>query len=438
MKKIYIIGGGGAGFSAAQAAKETDPSASVTLICGEGRLPYFRPRICEIISGLPLEELRVKPTDWYTEKGIQILFSTVRAIDPATKQLELADGSRHVYDALVLATGSNGNIPKAEGTQKAGVTVFRSLAQVEKAQEIPGPVLIIGAGLLGLEAAWHLSLAGRSVAIADHNAQLLSRQLDAEAGAFFTTLVEKAGVRPLLAASLTAIDGDSPNFQVHFQDGRVEQAALVVFAAGVQAETTLAKAAGLEVNRAIAVNAHMETNQADIYACGDCAELEGKAGGLWSVAQAQGQVAGSNAAGGNASYTPVEPAYIMNAMGTKICSSGDIRLADAQSNQVGENFWKLFFAAGKLAGFILIGDTSAQAQLQEALESGMPKEQALALLQGGGQAPAGEKYVCGVCGYVLDLAVGTDTIAPGTAWEDVPEDFTCPVCGVPKAMFEKA
>lgn len=438
MKKIYIIGGGGAGFSAAQAAKETDPSASVTLICGEGRLPYFRPRICEIISGLPLEELRVKPTDWYTEKGIQILFSTVRAIDPATKQLELADGSRHVYDALVLATGSNGNIPKAEGTQKAGVTVFRSLAQVEKAQEIPGPVLIIGAGLLGLEAAWHLSLAGRSVAIADHNAQLLSRQLDAEAGAFFTTLVEKVGVRPLLAASLTAIDGDSPNFQVHFQDGRVEQAALVVFAAGVQAETTLAKAAGLEVNRAIAVNAHMETNQADIYACGDCAELEGKAGGLWSVAQAQGQVAGSNAAGGNASYTPVEPAYIMNAMGTKICSSGDIRLPDAQSNQVGENFWKLFFAAGKLAGFILIGDTSAQAQLQEALESGMPKEQALALLQGGGQAPAGEKYVCGVCGYVLDLAVGTDTIAPGTAWEDVPEDFTCPVCGVPKAMFEKA
>ncbi|MEG1500907.1 MAG: FAD-dependent oxidoreductase, partial [Clostridiales bacterium] len=108
-KKIIIIGGGGAGLAAAQAARENAPQSSICLICGENRLPYYRLRICEVLSGLTAEKLTVRSQDWLQEKNIQIIMDTAQSIDSQEQSVLLANGQKLAYDTLILATGGQGN-----------------------------------------------------------------------------------------------------------------------------------------------------------------------------------------------------------------------------------------------------------------------------------------------------------------------------------------
>ncbi len=382
MVKICIIGGGGGGIAAAQAAWETDKEAQITLICGEGVLPYSRIRICEILSGLDAAKLTLRTPQWFAERNIQTLFTIVEEINPAAKTLKTGDGQNLSYDKLIIATGSNGRILPVEGRDNPGVMAFRRIRDIEAAMAIEGPAVIIGGGLLGLEAAWHLAKGGRQVTIVEHNAALLRRQLDAEASGFFHNIVANAGINTLYSADLAAIEGQSPDFTLKMEDGRTLPAALIVFAAGVTPEITLAKAADLNIEKAIVINDFMETNLPGIYACGDCAQHNGRPGGLWTVAQAQGQIAGKNAAGAHESYIPVKPSYLMQAMGTKIWSGGDISPTDNYSlvNSASGDFQKLFFSEGILSGAILIGNTAKQTALKKAIDAKTPKDEAISLL----------------------------------------------------------
>jgi len=439
MHKIVIIGGGAAGFAAAQKARKTDSTAKISLLCGEKRIPYFRPRLCELLSGLDEEKMNVKPLSWFNENNIELIFDKATKINTETKTVSLAEGKEIEYDALIIATGANGNLPAIDGNNKNGVTVFRNIAQLRDAEKIEGAALIIGGGLLGLEAAGALAAAGRKVMIADHNPQLLNRQLDSEAGEFFAEFVKKAGVEPLYNASLAEIRGESPALKAVFKDGREIDCALIIFAAGIRSEFTLAKEAGLACDKAIIIDEKCHTSIPDIFACGDCAEFNGKVSGLWGASQTQGDVAGANAAGADLSYTPVAPSYIMNALGTKIISLGNIRTEQSASSAEGDNFIKLFFNEGKICGAIIIGDISLQGKIAAAIKNGASKEEAMQIagLTENPEAAPAEIYVCAICGYSIDLSVGDDPIAAGTAWEDIPESWTCPRCGVPKAMFEK-
>lgn len=384
MTKLIIIGGGGGGVAAAKAARAADANVEITLICGEGQAvyPYYRTRICELLANLTPEKLLVNSIPWYTNNRIQILFTTVSKLDPINTTLQTADGETLIYDSLILALGSSGNILPVTGNNKQGVMAFRTLADIEKAQKTTGPAVIIGGGVLGLEAAWYLSKSGRKVTVVEHNPDLLGRQLDPEGSAFFKSRVEQAGIGLLFNADLQAIEGETPNFSLKMKDGQTLEAGLVVFAAGVKPRTELAQEAGLTLNRGIVVNDKMETSQPGIYAVGDCAEFQGAPGGQWTVAQAQGQTAAKNAMGGRDSYKPLPPSFLINAMGTKIWSGGDIKAAESYTPaQAGEgNFCKLFFSEDILVGACLIGDTSKQISLKKALDNRVSKEEALSLL----------------------------------------------------------
>jgi nitrite reductase (NADH) large subunit len=372
--KIVIVGGGIAGLSAAQGAREISKSADIKLICAENRLPYYRPRICEVFSGLDPEKLVVKNEQWFSDNAIDTVFGTVNAVDTDGKFVTLGDGSRLPYDKLIIATGANGNLPKVPGSDADNVLAMRYLSDTDRVRRYPGAVVIIGGGLLGLEAAWHLSREGRPVTVVDRGGHLLSRQLDQEAGAFFRKVAEDAGVRIVLNGNLERIDGG----QVILEGGTVLNAQVILFAAGIKPEVSLGQALGLKINRAIIVDDGMRTSMADVYACGDCAEINGINQGLWTVSMAQGPVAGKNAAGGDAKYTPEPPSYTMNAMGTKIWSLGDISASDAVSTQDGPDFKKLFFDPdGKLAGAILIGSIAKASALKKAIGEKMSKEEAL-------------------------------------------------------------
>ncbi len=379
-KKIVVIGGGIAGLSAAQAAATTDKDASVLLICGEKKLPYYRPRICEVFSGLDVEKLNVHSEQWFIDNKIELIFQMVQEIDPETKQLRFVGVEEQLtYDKLIIATGAVGNRPEAEGTATDNVLALRFLADINRVRRYPGPVVVIGGGLLGLEAAWHLSCEGRQVVIIERGERLLMRQLDEEASRFFLHIVENAGIRVALNGSLEAIR----NGQVILSDSRGFPAAVTIFAAGIKPQIALAQAAGLQCNRAIVVDAMMATSADDIYACGDCAEFNGFVPGLWTVSMAQGTVAGKNAVGGEESYTPEEPPYMMNAMGTRIWSGGNITLEESvtRSFPADGKFYKLFFNdKGQLSGAILIGEIGKSIALKKAIANRMNRTEALELI----------------------------------------------------------
>lgn len=374
MKKIIVIGGGIAGLSTAQAAREADGEARIHLICGEETLPYYRPRICELFGGLELEKLVVRNHQWFLDNRIEVVNGWVSAVNTAEKQVKFKDGSHLAYDVLVLATGANGNLPELKGATKENTLAIRTLKDIDHVKSIPGPIAIIGGGLLGLEAAWHLSKAGRPVSIMERGDRLLARQLDEEAGRFFLNIVENAGVRVALNGSAESFDGE----RLLLADGRAFEAALVSFAAGIRSIITLGQAMGLAIGRAIQVDAQMQTSLAGVYACGDCAEYEGRTAGLWTVSMAQGTIAGKNAAGEAAEYKPEAPPYTMNAMGTRIWSAG-VQTEDGLcvKNSAAGNFTKLFFdEAGILAGAILIGDIGQAVALKKALGENLTKAQA--------------------------------------------------------------
>ena len=383
-QKIVIIGGGIAGLSAAQAARETDPEAVIYLSCGEGRLPYYRPRICELFSGGDVSKLAVHNEQWFASNQIETLMLRATAINTEQRQVKFADGSHLNYDKLILATGAKGNLPEARGNDRDNVRALRFLADIEHIQAIPGPAVIVGDGLLGLEAAWHLSREGRDVTIIGRGDRLLARQLDREGSVFFLGVVENAGLHVALNGNLEYIDDQ----HAVLADGRAFEAGAVIFAAGIKSVYQLGQNMGLDCGRAIVVDDHMRASLPDVFAAGDCAEYQGRTIGLWTASMAQGTVAGVNAAGGDKVYVPEQPAYLMNAMGTRIWSFGNIEAEDGASckDPAAAKFAKFFFADGKLVGAELIGDTQPMVKLKKMVESGAAREEALASI------PCAEKY----------------------------------------------
>jgi nitrite reductase (NADH) large subunit len=199
--------------------------------------------------------------------------------------------------------------------------------------------------------------------------------LDEEAARFFLGIVEKAGVRVALSGQVENYDGHT----LLLTDGRAFEAACVIFAAGITPQIKLGKSLGLTLNRAIVVDEFMRTSLPDIYACGDCAEHQGQALGLWTVSMVQGMIAGKNAAGAAAAYVPEAPPYMMKAMGSSIWSAGEKTTGSlTEKDSVAGRLVKLFFdEQDKLVGAILIGDISQSLNLKKALNAAMGREEAV-------------------------------------------------------------
>ncbi len=376
MEKIIVIGGGIAALSAAQAAREVSETARIHLICAEKRLPYYRLRICELFSGLSEQKLIMRNNQWFIDNNIEMVCARATSIDVNQKQVKFDDGSYLFYDKLILATGAEGNTVEIKGANPAICYAVRKIADIDKIKALSGPVAIIGGGVLGLEAAWHLSKAGRPVVMIERDEMLLKRQLDEESSRFLLNITEKAGLRVALNGFIDSYADD----KLILSDGRTFAAETLIFSIGVKPNIGLAKSAGLETNRGFIVNDKMQTNQPDIYACGDCAELDGAVPGLWAIAMNQGTIAGKNALGQDNSYLAETLPYTVQAMGTKIWSSGNSG-ADCLcvKSSVEGNLTKLFFDADNcLCSAILIGDIAKSIALKKAIGQKMAKEEAQA------------------------------------------------------------
>ena len=281
-----------------------------------------------------------------------------------------------IYDKLVYALGAYCFVPPFKGADDPKVVSIRTIEDAQKVQRMIGDIkqaVVIGGGVLGLEAAWALKRAKIDVTVVEHFPKVMERQLNPAASDVLMKIIREAGVNLLMESDTAEITADG----ITLTDGREIPAQLVIVSTGVRGNLDVAREAGIAINRSIVVNEKMETSIPDIYAAGDCAEFNGINYALWSQSVDEGKVAGANAAGDDLAYETVDGALSFNGMGTSVFSIGDngkdpdkkyrtVELKDERRNQ----YEKYTFVNNRLAGVILIGDTSKLAELTMKVKNG--------------------------------------------------------------------
>ncbi|MFA5636857.1 MAG: FAD-dependent oxidoreductase [Anaerovoracaceae bacterium] len=381
-ERFIIVGNGAAGTSACQEIRKRNPVAEIELISSEDVIGYNRPMLTKgILAKMDAPNFNIKPEGWYKENKIKVtLNTTVTDVDPVEKKLTLSNGEIHPYDKLILATGAVSNVPPMVGVDLEGVFSIRSLKDINRLKEyLPKAeqVVVVGGGVLGLEAAWEVRKAGKEVTVIQNSNYLMDRQLDDRGSDILRDYAEKAGVAVNGGIGCTEIVGEGGKVTgVKLKDGTVLPAQMVLFSTGIRPNVDIAKKAGAEVDRFIHVNERMETSVKDIYACGDSAVYDGKSFGLWNQAIDMGKVAGATAAGDEAAYETIIPATAFNGMGTSLFSIGDpgknsdkkyksYEMYDEAKN----TYEKLYFVNNRFAGGILIGDVSKSSKLLNAYKN---------------------------------------------------------------------
>lgn len=380
-KNFYVIlGNGAAGHYAAEAIRKRDRTGTITMISNEPYRTYNRPMLTKsIMAGLDEEQIAVEDTSWYEENRIyQILGHEVVKIDPEAKEVHLDDGSKYHYTKLIYALGSECFIPPIKGVDKDGVIAIRRLSDTKKVAEKlkeTKHAVVIGGGVLGLEAAWELKKSKCEVTVLELAPVLMGRQLDKTAGEMLKKISEGQGIKIHTGVQIEAIESGEKVEGVRLADGTVIPAELVIVSCGVRANTALAKEAGIETDRAVIVNEKMETNIPDIYACGDCAQYEGINYAIWPQAVEEGKTAGAQAAGDDVTYSTVPAALSFHGMNTALFAAGDngqnpdlIYKTVEYKDEGKKQYQKYYFLNNRLCGVILIGDTSRMAEMTEALE----------------------------------------------------------------------
>lgn len=327
--RYVILGGGVAAVSAAEAIRRRDKTGSIRMISAEPYLPINRPMLTKDLKAVAAdpEGLRVHDAQWYQELDVMMsLGCTVTGIDPQTKTVITQNGEVTGYDKLIYAMGAECFVPPFAGHNKSGVITVRHLADVLRLGELTKcakNAVVIGGGVLGLEAASEIMRTGVKVTILEATPQIVGRQVDAGSAAVLKTIIRSMGAECYEGVTIAEIEGEDKVTAVRLMDGSVFPADFVVVSCGNRANVQVAKDAGINVERAIVVDSRMRTSIEDIYACGDCAQLEGINYQLWQEASNQGKAAGANAAGDCITYANQMMGLSLEGFGTELFAIGD-------------------------------------------------------------------------------------------------------------------
>ena len=365
MKRYLIIGNGVAGTTAAENIRKVDQEGSITIVTDEDLSFYYRVRLPEYISGEVAEgDLVVRKEAWYEERNIKLKTNTrVVGADPSKKVVFTGDDQNLEYDALLVATGSHSFIPPIKGADRQGVFALRSMQDARDiaawAEGIHG-VVLIGGGLLGLEAGNAIRKLGKKVMVVEFFPRLLPRQLDAAGAGRLQGIMEEMGFSFRLGATTQAIAGEGPTEHVLLEGGEQLPAEMVVISAGVRPNLELADILGVAHDKGIQVDEHLQTNQAGIYAAGDVAEFGGMPYGIWTAAMEQGKIAGNRMAGGDMAYAGTVMANTLKVVDIDLASAGNIDAENEFESRVvedGQVYKKIVIQDNHIIGCIMLGDT---------------------------------------------------------------------------------
>ena len=339
---------------------------AIAVIGEEPRLAYNRVLLSSVLAGeTASHDIELKPAAWWRDRGVTLKYGCrATEIDVGRRELKIEGDESIEFSRLVLATGSSPLRLNVPGAELNGVHTFRDSRDVDLLLSLAArkkPVVVIGGGLLGLEAAYGLAKAGTPVTLLHLMDRLMERQLDASAAGLLKSLVERKGIAVELNANTARIHGTSRVEGVELADGRRIEADAVVFAAGIRPNTKLAQEAGLTVNRGIVVDDVMQTSAPGIFALGECAEHCGVCYGLVEPAYEQARVLARHLSGRNAAYQGSVVATNLKVSGVSVFSAGDFLGSDASeaillSDIRRGTYKKLVIADGKLTGAVLVGD----------------------------------------------------------------------------------
>jgi len=365
MANHLIIGNGVAGTTAAENIRKLDKAGKITIVTEESTPFYYRMRLPDFISGdLTEDKLSAKKDQWYKDQGIELKLKTrIQGADPGKKTVSTQSGLEIPYDRLLIATGSRSFIPPMKGSDKKGVFALRTIQEardiVAWAKNIQ-KVVLIGGGLLGLEAGNALRKLGKNLTVVEFFPRLLPRQLDVTGGGRLQKIMEGMGFSFRLGAKTQEIKGEDRVSGVLLEGGELLPAEMVIVSAGVRPSLELAKALNLDHDKGVKVDEQMRTNQSGIYAAGDVAEFKGMPYGIWTAATEQGQIAGTNMAGGNALYKGTVMANTLKVIGIDLASAGNIDAENKLESKVLTDekvYKKIVLENDQIVGCIMLGDT---------------------------------------------------------------------------------
>ena len=366
---LVIVGNG---MAAARLVDELAKTAlgryAIAVVGDEPRLAYNRVLLSSVLAGeTASHDIELRPASWWRDRGVTLKYGCVATeIDVGRRELKIAGEESISFSRLVLATGSTPLRLNVSGAELAGVHTFRDSRDVDLLLTLAARkqrVVVVGGGLLGLEAAYGLAKAGVPVTLVHLMDRLMERQLDAPAAELLKSLVERKGIRILLNANTARIHGETRVEGVELTDGRRIDADAVIFAAGIRPNVALAKDAGISVNRGIVVDDHLQTGAPDVFAIGECAEHRGICYGLVEPAYEQARVLAQHLAGGAAGYHGSVVATNLKVSGVSVFSAGDFIGADGSEAIVLKDirrgaYKKLVISAGRLTGAVLVGDVA--------------------------------------------------------------------------------
>jgi nitrite reductase (NADH) large subunit len=380
-QRLVVIGNGMAGMRTVEELLKIAPELyDITVFGAEPHGNYNRILLSPVLAGEKrMDDIIINTRDWYAANGITLhAGDAVAEIDRARRIVRSEKGVEARYDRLLIATGSKPFIIPVPGCDLPGVIAFRDIQDVETMLEAARDhhhAVIVGGGLLGLEAANGLQRQGMSVTVVHASDSLMDRQLDASASALLRRSLEAKGLRFVMAAQTTEIIGDERVRAVRFADGTQIDADLVVMTAGVRPNIALAKAAGLHCDRAIVVDDTLQTFDPRVYAVGECVQHRSATFGLVAPIWDQARVAGAHLAGaGHRRYVQRATATKLKVTGVDLYSAGDFIGGDDSEDLVLRDprrgvYKRVVLQAGRVIGAVLYGDVKDGAWYFELIQN---------------------------------------------------------------------
>lgn len=425
-KKLVLIGNGMAGVNCIEQILKLAPNRyDITIFGSEPHPNYNRIMLSSVLAGdADINDIVINSWDWYRENNIIIHAGhTVSNIDTKRKIVSTESGIQVPYDDVIIATGSLPFMLPLPGADKKGVIAFRDIKDCETMFETAKKykkAVVIGGGLLGLEAARGLLNLNMEVSVVHSNKILMNRQLDETGGIMLQKELQQQGMKFLLGKNTEKILGKERVTGLRFTDGSEESADLVVMAVGIKPNAAMAKKSGIEINRGILVNDFMETNIPNVYSVGECVEHRGISYGLVAPLYEQAAVLAKKLAGlETEGYHGSVVSTKLKVSGVDVFSAGqylddvDTRAVRVQ-DEFGGVYKKVVIRGGKVVGSVLFGDISDGARLLAMIRSGEDvtgKEKEI-LLGSGGSAPSNADLIASMSDD--EIVCGCNGVSKGT------------------------
>jgi nitrite reductase (NADH) large subunit len=371
-RKIVVVGNGMVGHHFVDEMAKHE-GYEITVLSAEDRLAYDRVHLSEYFSGKTAEDLAMTSPAYYNEIGVNFFTNAkVTHIDKAAKEVTTESGETYAYDKLVMATGSYPFVPPIPGKEREHCLVYRTIQDLDdiQASAKAGKVgVVVGGGLLGLEAANALKELGLQTHVVEFAPQLMGVQLDTDGGALLRSMIEGIGVQVhTQKATNEIVDGEECVHRMNFADGSHLETDVILFSAGIRPYDNLAREFDLAVGErgGIVVDNNCKTSDDSIYAIGECALWNNFIFGLVAPGYTMAKVAADNIIGGEQQFTGADMSTKLKLMGMDVGSIGDAHARTegcksyVYSNQPDQIYKKIVVSPNgkELIGAVLVGDTS--------------------------------------------------------------------------------